>query len=260
MSLGVFEEPGARVEVPHPPRRDDFDVGGERIIAELETDLVVPLASRAVRDGIGADLAGNFDLPLRDQRARDRGAEEIGALVKRIGAEHREDKIADELLAQIVDKDLTDAEHLRLLARRFELFALTQIGGECHNLAAIGFLQPAQDYRCVEPAGVRKNDLFHRVGHATVPPNAISGCPIRRSRKPRTASIAPYRPRSSCPPSRESQNSFGCGAASNSARPKRIGTTRSRSPCKTRIGALTSPILESESKRSRTSAAAGMKE
>ena len=60
------------------------------------------------------------------------------ALVERVGAEHREDEVAHELLAQIVDEDVLglDAEHLGLLARRLELLALAEIGGEGDDLAA----------------------------------------------------------------------------------------------------------------------------
>src|SRR3954468_8045859 len=49
---------------PLPPRRDDADVGLQRIIAELKADLVVALAGGAVADGVGADLAGDLDLLL----------------------------------------------------------------------------------------------------------------------------------------------------------------------------------------------------
>ena len=165
--FGVFEEPGARAQIPFAPWRDDFDVGIERVIAELEADLVVALAGGAVGDGVGADLAGDLDLALGDQRPRDRGAEKIGAFVKRIGAKHRKDEIADKLLAQIVDKDLADAEQLGLAARRLELLALAEIGGESDDLAAIGLLQPAQDDRGVEPARIGQHDLFHRFAHPT---------------------------------------------------------------------------------------------
>ncbi len=77
-------------------------------------------------DRIRADLAGDLDLFLGDQWPRDRGAEQILALVLRIGPEHREDVIADEFFAQILDMDVLglDAEELRLGARRFQLFAL----------------------------------------------------------------------------------------------------------------------------------------
>src|SRR5690606_29220442 len=68
---------------------------------------------------------------------------------------------ADELLAQILDEDLLDAEHLGLLAGGLQLLALAEIGGEGHHLAAVGLLQPLQDHRGVEPAGIGEHHLLH---------------------------------------------------------------------------------------------------
>ena len=89
--------------------------GFKRVIAELEADLVVALAGGAVGHRVGADLLGDLDLLLGDQRAGDGGAEQIQALVLRVGAEHREDVVAHELLAQILDEDVLglDAEQQR---------------------------------------------------------------------------------------------------------------------------------------------------
>ena len=94
----------------------------------------------------------DFDLPLGDQRPRDRGAEQINPFIKRIGAKHREDIVANEFLAQILDINILDAEQFRLAPRRFKLLPLAEVGGKGHHLAAIGFLQPFQDDRCIEPA------------------------------------------------------------------------------------------------------------
>ncbi len=115
-----------------------LDVGLERIIAELEADLVVALAGGAVTDRVGADRARDLDLALGDQRPGDRGAEQILALVERVGAEHREDIVADELLPEVVDEDVLrlDAEQLGLGPRRLDLLALAEIGGEGDDLRA----------------------------------------------------------------------------------------------------------------------------
>ena len=110
-------------------------------------------------DGIGAGLGGDLDQALGDQRPGDRGAEQIDALVKGIGAEHRKDEIADEFLPDILDVDLADAQHLGLAPRRLQLLALAEIGGEGHDLAAIGLLQPFQDDRGVEAAGIGEHNL-----------------------------------------------------------------------------------------------------
>src|ERR1041384_6835595 len=75
----------------------------ERRIRELESNLVVPLARRAVRDRGGVLLERDVDLRTGDQRTRDRGAEQVAALVNRIRAEHRIDEVPDELFAEIDD-------------------------------------------------------------------------------------------------------------------------------------------------------------
>ena len=160
--LGEGDQRLARTQVPFPPGRDHGDVGLERIIGELEAHLVVALSSRSVRDRIGADLLRDLDLLLGDQRPRDRGPKQILALVDRIGAEHREDVVAHELLAQILDEDVLrlDAQQQRLRPRRLELLALAEVGGEGDDLAAVGGLQPLQDDGRVEPAGIGEDDLL----------------------------------------------------------------------------------------------------
>ena len=172
----------ARAQVPFAPRRDHLHVGLERVIGELEAHLVVALAGGAMRDRVGADLFGDLDLLLGDQRPRDRGAEQILALVERVGAEHREHVVAHELLAQVLDEDVLrlDAEQQRLLARRLKLLALAEIGGEGDHLAAIGGLQPFQDDRGVEPARIGEHDFENW------PSDPACRLPVRlRVKKPR---------------------------------------------------------------------------
>jgi hypothetical protein len=60
---------------------------------------------------------GDLDQPLGDQRPRDGGAQQVVPLVKRVRAKHREDVVAHEFLAQILDIDRLGAQHLGLLAR-----------------------------------------------------------------------------------------------------------------------------------------------
>ena len=109
-----------------------------------------------MRDGVGAGLAGDLDQPFGNERSRDRGAEQVIPLVTGVGAHHREDEIAHELLAQIVNVDVLglDAHQFGFGAGRRELFALSEIGGEGHDLAVIGYLQPLEDHARVEAARV----------------------------------------------------------------------------------------------------------
>jgi hypothetical protein len=136
--LGVGHQLLTREQVPFAPRRDDLDVGHQRIGAEFEAHLVVTLAGGAVRDRIGAGLLRDLDQALGDQRPRDRGAKQVFALVHGVAAEHREDEVAHEFFAQVVDEDVLrlDAHLQRLGARRLEFLALAEVGGEGHHLAA----------------------------------------------------------------------------------------------------------------------------
>src|SRR5262249_20681083 len=93
------------------------------------------------------------------------------ALIERIGAEHREHVVPDELLAQVLDEDILrlDAQHLGLAPRRLQLLALAEVGREGDDLAAVGLLQPLQDDRRVETARVGEHHLLDRAwlgGHA----------------------------------------------------------------------------------------------
>ncbi len=97
MLLGELEQLGARGQLHSAPRRDHLDVGLQRVIGEFEPDLVVALAGGAVADRVGAVFSARSNLMLGDQRTRDRGAQQVLALVERVGPEHREDEVLHEL-------------------------------------------------------------------------------------------------------------------------------------------------------------------
>jgi hypothetical protein len=96
----------AGLEVPFAPGGDDLDVRLEGVVAELEADLIVALAGGAVGDRGRAHLAGDLDLALGDEGAGDAGAQQVLALVQGVGAEHGEDEVADEGLAEVLDEDV----------------------------------------------------------------------------------------------------------------------------------------------------------
>jgi hypothetical protein len=123
-------------------------------------------------DRIGADLFGDLDLFLGDQRTGNGGAQQIDAFIDRVGAEHGEDEIADELLTQVLDEDVAglDAQGQRLLAGGLDLLALPQISGEGDDFGAIFCLQPFQDDRGVQSAGIGENDFLDVfLGHSGNP-------------------------------------------------------------------------------------------
>ena len=81
-----------------------------------------------MRHGVRPHRAGNLDLLLGDERPGDRGAEEVEALILRVGPEHREHIVAHEFVAQVLDEDVfrLDAEQQRLLAGGLEFLALAE--------------------------------------------------------------------------------------------------------------------------------------
>ncbi len=160
VGFGPGDELGARRKTPFAPRRDDADRRIERRRREFKPHLVIALAGRAMGDGVCAFGARDLDEALGDQGPRDRGAEEIEPFILGIGAEHREDEVAHEFFAQVLDVDAFHARAFSLAARRLELLALPKIGGEGHDLAAIFDLQPLQNDRCVEAAGVGEHDFL----------------------------------------------------------------------------------------------------
>src|SRR5690606_14827129 len=152
--LGPLAQGRAAGQVPFPPWSDDVNVGRQRVSRPIETELVLARAGGAVGHRIRPGFARDLDQPLGDQRPRDRGAEQIVAFIAGVGAHHREDEVAHEFLAQIVYVDVLrlDAHHLGLTARRFQLLALAQVGGEGYDLAVVGRLQPLEDHAGVETA------------------------------------------------------------------------------------------------------------
>ena len=130
-----------------------------------------------MRNRIGLFAPGNLDQSLGDQRTGDGSAQQVFAFVEGIGAKHRKHEVAHELFAQVFDIDLFHAEFFGLGACGFELFTLTDIGGEGDDLAAVGVLQPFEDYRGVEAAGIGEN-YFLDLGHG------VSGVRLKRAKPP----------------------------------------------------------------------------
>ena len=160
--LGVGEAVGARAQVPFAPRRDHAELRRERAIGQLEADLVVALARRAVRDRVAAGRARHLDLVLRDQRSRERGAEQIRALVDGAALDRREHEVAHELLARVDDHAVGGAGRLRLVGQPRQLLLLTDVGAVRDHFAVVVLDEPLEDHRRVETAAVGEADAAHR--------------------------------------------------------------------------------------------------
>src|SRR5262245_31452858 len=100
MLLGELNQLGTRRQVPFAPGSDHLHVWLERVVAKLKSHLVVAFTGGAVRHRFGSDLLGDLDLLLGDQRPRDRGAEQVLALIDRVGSKHRKHVVAHELFTR----------------------------------------------------------------------------------------------------------------------------------------------------------------
>src|SRR5436190_22245342 len=86
--LGKGDERLARAPLPFPPWRNHRHVRLARVVAQLETYVVIALAGCAVRGGIRPGLFCDFDLGLGDGLVRRRGAEGMLARVGRVPPRH----------------------------------------------------------------------------------------------------------------------------------------------------------------------------
>src|SRR5208282_3752281 len=95
---------------------------------------------------------------------RDRGAEQVVALVDGGSTQHRKDEVAGEFFAQIDDIKLTRAGLERLFFETVGLVALPDLCAVSNHLASEMILDPAQHHRRVESAGIGKHQLFYFLG------------------------------------------------------------------------------------------------
>src|SRR2546422_858155 len=109
-------------EIPFAPWRNNMNVGFEGVVTKLKPYLIIALTRRAVRNSVGPSGPRNLDLSLRNQWSRNARAKQIFAFINCIRPKHWKNKIANELFAQVVNKDFLDAEFLRLLACGLEFF------------------------------------------------------------------------------------------------------------------------------------------
>ena len=130
-------------------------------------------------DRIRADLFGNFDLALRDQRAGDARPKQVLPLIEGVRPEHGKHEILDERLSEVVDEDLLHAEHLGLFAGWLQFLSLTEISREGDHLASISGLQPTENDAGIQPAGIGEHYFIHVLhGHGgEIPWRSVSSPP-----------------------------------------------------------------------------------
>ena len=158
---GVVDLLVSGLDVPHAPGRDDLHIRRERLDCQLEPHLIVALAGAAVADGVRPLGARDLDDALGDDRARERRAQQVVALVDGAGLEGGVDVVGDEFLAQILHIELGGAGLDCLFLQPVQLGALPDVARDGDDLAAgVGLLQPRDDDGRVQPARVGEYDFF----------------------------------------------------------------------------------------------------
>ena len=150
-----FRATGKFAAIPRvPPRGDDLQIRRERGGGQFEAHLVIPLPGRAVGDGVGLFLFGDFHHALGDERARDAGAEKILAFVNRAGVDDGINEVAGEFLLQIVNVDFGRAGLARLRFEAGEFVLLPDVRAEGDHFGVVFFFDPRKQHRGVEAARI----------------------------------------------------------------------------------------------------------
>src|SRR3954453_10890226 len=109
-----------------------------------------------MRQRVAAGSESDFHLALGEERPRNRGAEKIFVFIDAAGPYHAPQVVGDELLAQVGDVNLRRAGLERFLLESGELFStLSDVAADGDHVALIIFLEPRNDDRGIEAAGVR---------------------------------------------------------------------------------------------------------
>ena len=88
------------------------------------------------------------------------GAEQVVVLVDRSALKHREDEVPGELLVQVVDDALAGAGGDGFRLQTVEFLLLPDVGAVADDLRVISLLDPLDDHRGIQTAGVC-HDNFH---------------------------------------------------------------------------------------------------
>jgi hypothetical protein len=110
---------------------------------------------------VGAKFQRDFSLALCDNGARHRRAEQIRVFVDGARAERRPDVVAHEFFAQILNGRARCSGCQRLFVRALQIFLLADVAYHGDHFAAVViFLQPGNDDRRIESAGIGEHYFF----------------------------------------------------------------------------------------------------
>ena len=124
------------------PRSDDLNFRSERRRREFKANLIVAFASCAVSNRCGALCTSDLDHSLRDERTCNAGAQKIFPLINRTGLKHRKNKVARELLLEVIHIAFLCAGFKSLLFETVEFLGLAYVCAESDDLRSIDFLKP----------------------------------------------------------------------------------------------------------------------
>jgi hypothetical protein len=111
--------------------------------------------------GVGPHFPRDLQAQLRDDRPRDRGTQQVNRLVLGLPLEYRESEVAAHLFPAVDDPRGLGPAVLRLLQDRLlVLTRLPQIDVDSVDLIPF-VLQPTQDDRSVQPAGISQYAASH---------------------------------------------------------------------------------------------------
>ena len=160
MRLGVVDFLVTGLDLPLSPRCDDRHVGCEALDGQLEPDLIVALAGRAVRDGVCTLGQRDLGQLLADDGPCKRGAEQV-FFIFRVHHDGRDDNLVAHLVGEIGDNQLARAGLDGLFLQSVQLVALTDISRDGDDLRiVVMLLQPRDDDRGIKAARIGQNDFF----------------------------------------------------------------------------------------------------
>ena len=150
----------ARLDAPLAPWRNDGHVRCKVLDGKLKADLVVALAGAAVHDSVGALLQGNFHKALGDAGPRMAGAQQV-VLIDRARLHAGNDEVVDVFLRQVQHIELGSSGLQGFFFQALELIRLPHVAGNCNHFAVVVvLLQPGDDHRGIQPAGICEDDFF----------------------------------------------------------------------------------------------------
>ena len=159
--LGVVDLLIAGLYRPLAPGSYYGHIGSKVLYGQLETDLIVALAGAAVAYGVRALLYGDVNKALCDAGTRVAGAQQV-ILVNGSGLQAGHDVIGCVLLGEVENIQLACARLDCLLFKTLKLVGLTDIAGDCDDLAVIVvFLKPGDDDGCIQTAGIGEHHFFY---------------------------------------------------------------------------------------------------